>query len=100
MLRGAERIASLFRARWVLMGHTHRPVVAKVAPASSYVNLGSWGQDDPPEERGAAHVSTCTYFVIQHREGDYVGELLHWDLKSGPTASQYAGERTPTTTSH
>ena len=84
MQRGAEEIAKLFTARWVLMGHTHRPVVTKVGPAASYVNLGCWGQDDPPDERIASHKSPCTYFVIRQQDGEYVGELLRWDPSSGP----------------
>ncbi len=79
MQHGAAHIAPLFHARWVVMGHTHAPVFTEVAQGASYVNLGSWGQDDPPDERTEGHKSSCTFLVIQHHEGDYRAELLRWD---------------------
>jgi len=94
MQRGAERIAAIFRARWVVMGHTHRPTVTEVAPGASYVNLGCWGQDDPPDERMASHASPCTFFVIRRHGSEYVGELLSWDRERGPLATKHAVETT------
>ncbi len=78
MEHGASQIARLFRARWVVMGHTHAPVFTEVGEGASYVNLGSWGQDDPPDERTARHTSSCTYLVLRHEASDYRAELLHW----------------------
>lgn len=92
MQRGAAQIAALFRARWVIMGHTHRPVVTQVAHGASYVNLGCWGQDDPPDERSAAHASPCTFFVLRRKDAGYVGELLRWDPERGPVATEHAAE--------
>jgi hypothetical protein len=92
MQRGAERIASLFRARWVVMGHTHRPTVTQVAPGASYVNLGSWGQDDPPDERSEAHKSSCTYMLIRRTASGYQGELLRWDMERGPCSTAFGPE--------
>ncbi len=80
MRRGAERIAALFQARWVVMGHTHEPVCTPVSATASYVNLGSWGQDDPPDEQASGHESSRTFMVI--REGE--GALLRWDDARGP----------------
>jgi hypothetical protein len=94
MQRGAERISAMFRARWVVMGHTHRPVVTQVTSSASYVNLGCWGQDDPPDERIASHASPCTFFVIRRKAGEYVGELLRWELGQGPVATQHPSETT------
>lgn len=79
MQEGAAHIASLFRARWVVMGHTHAPLLEPLANGSTYVNLGSWGQDDPPDERTQGHESSRTYLVIRYEAGDYRAELLHWD---------------------
>jgi hypothetical protein len=90
MQLGAERIAALFRARWVCMGHTHQPVVTQVGADAHYVNLGCWGQDDPPDERTAGHQSPCTFFVIQQRDGEYVGEFMRWDAERGPVPAQSA----------
>ncbi|MET0343848.1 MAG: metallophosphoesterase [Polyangiales bacterium] len=95
MQRGAEAIGALFETRWVLMGHTHRPLVASAGERTSYVNLGCWGQDDPPDERLAQHASPCTYFVIR-REGDaFVGALLRWDTEAGPQPTAHLPESTP-----
>ncbi|HEX5661580.1 MAG TPA: hypothetical protein VFX59_30530 [Polyangiales bacterium] len=80
MRSGAERIAALFHARWVIMGHTHDPMLVPVSPDSSYVNLGSWGQDDPPDEQTGTHESSRTFMVI--REGE--GALMRWDDTAGP----------------
>jgi hypothetical protein len=92
MQRGAERIAGLFKARWVVMGHTHEPLISQVGPDSRYVNLGSWGTDDPPEEQLAVHASSCTFLELRARDGDYQAALLHWDLERGPVATSYESE--------
>jgi UDP-2,3-diacylglucosamine pyrophosphatase LpxH len=84
MHQGAVRIAELFRARWVVMGHTHEPLISKVAEGSEYVNLGSWGTDDPPDEQTGAHTSSCTYLVIRKVGGEHTAELLRWDVERGP----------------
>jgi UDP-2,3-diacylglucosamine pyrophosphatase LpxH len=84
MRRGAERIAALFQARWVIMGHTHEPVFTPVSPQASYVNLGSWGQDDPPDEQTGSHQSSRTFMVIARGAADYEGTLMHWDDERGP----------------
>lgn len=91
MKRGAEQIAAMFRARWVVMGHTHKPLVEPLTSGSSYVNLGSWGQDDPPEEQSASHASSCTFLLIRRERGAYAAEFLRWDSTRGPVAD----ERTP-----
>ncbi|MET0284064.1 MAG: hypothetical protein ABW352_06330, partial [Polyangiales bacterium] len=80
MRRGAERIASMFQARWVIMGHTHEPVNTPVSPSARYVNLGSWGQDDPPDEQNGTHESSRTFMVISEGEG----ALMRWDDTAGP----------------
>lgn len=93
MRLGAERIAAMFEARWVVMGHTHEPVMTKLPSDARYVNLGSWGQDDPPEEQSAAHKSSTTFLVLRGHTGTYTGELLHWDDVRGPVP--FETEREP-----
>jgi hypothetical protein len=84
MRDNASNIASMFDARWVIMGHTHQAQLTPVRDCT-YVNLGYWGEDDVPEERVKdAPRSPCTYLVIRHQEGDYRAELLSW--KAEPTA--------------
>jgi hypothetical protein len=83
MRRGAGHIAALFAARWVVMGHTHEPVIEPLSPAASYVNLGSWGEDDPPDERKDKELRSAvgTFLVLRHIEGEYRAEFLRWDAK-------------------
>lgn len=87
MVRGADVIARMFDARWVIMGHTHQPGIFGLSDGRRYVNLGYWGEDDVPEDRVHRPRSPCTYFVIRHVDGDYQGELLSW--KMAPTPVSY-----------
>ncbi|MFT3924909.1 MAG: metallophosphoesterase [Myxococcales bacterium] len=85
MRRSAAKIAALFGTRYVVMGHTHEPVFDEVAPDVRYVNLGSWGEDDPPEERGAHDVpSPCSFMQLRYQHGDYQCQFLRWDSRRGP----------------
>ncbi len=95
MQDGAAPIARLFGARWVVMGHTHEPVLTEVADGTSYVNLGSWGQDDPPDERTGLHESSCTFLVLRHRDGDYHAEFLRWHtgVDTAPRAIPYGSPK-------
>jgi UDP-2,3-diacylglucosamine pyrophosphatase LpxH len=94
MRRGAAHIAALFAARWVVMGHTHEPVLEPLSPASSYVNLGSWGEDDPPDERKEQQrTNTGTFLVLRHVEGEYRAEFLRWEPSAQPVPVQPADDR-------
>ena len=84
MQQGAERIAELFQVCWVVMGHTHQPVCTDVAPGSRYVNPGSRGTDDPPDERTGTHPSSCTFLLIRRMDGDYTASFMRWDERTGP----------------
>jgi UDP-2,3-diacylglucosamine pyrophosphatase LpxH len=82
MREKSARIAELFGARWVVMGHTHEAQLAPLGEGKSYVNLGYWGEDDVPEERHAdAPGSPCTYLVLRHVDGDFRAELLSWNAE-------------------
>jgi hypothetical protein len=83
MRHGAERIAKLFDVRWVVMGHTHDPVMEQMPTGATYVNLGSWGQDDTPDERSLAHACTQTFLTLRRLGDDYRAELLRWDAVKG-----------------
>jgi UDP-2,3-diacylglucosamine pyrophosphatase LpxH len=84
MQKSAARIAALFSARWVVMGHTHQPVLTAVSESASYVNLGSWGEDDPPDERTHPQVSPGTFLLVRKGGDDFHAELLRWDVERGP----------------
>jgi hypothetical protein len=86
MLQSAAQIAKLFSARWVVMGHTHEPTIQAVSESASYVNLGSWGEDDPPDERTAQPARLGTFLVLRKRADDFFAELMRWDERLGPLA--------------
>jgi hypothetical protein len=84
MLHNAAHIAQLFSARWVVMGHTHQPTMQAVSASANYVNLGSWGEDDPPDERTAHGNALGTFLVLRKRADDFFAELMRWDERLGP----------------
>jgi hypothetical protein len=84
MLHNAAQIAELFSARWVVMGHTHQPIMQAVSASASYVNLGSWGEDDPPDERVGRASPLGTFLVLRKRSGEFLAELMRWDQQHGP----------------
>ena len=78
----ATRVARLFPAAFVVMGHTHLPEVrASGTTESTYVNLGAWAEDDT----GGVSSATRTHFVV-HAEDDgrATAELRVWDAETGP----------------
>jgi UDP-2,3-diacylglucosamine pyrophosphatase LpxH len=79
----APQLAALFPAAFVVMGHTHTPVHAP-AGQSTYINLGSWAEEEADEE--TAHVARAarTHLVIRFREGKPEAELLQWESGFGP----------------
>jgi UDP-2,3-diacylglucosamine pyrophosphatase LpxH len=79
--QGAVRLAELMPARYVVMGHTHRPMMEALTPATTYVNLGNWTGDLLDEQGPAA---PCTHLVIRQGEaGQLEAQLFGWDGKSG-----------------
>ena len=92
MLQSAAQIAQLFSARWVVMGHTHEPTIQAVSSTANYVNLGSWGEDDPPDERTVPRNPLGTFLVVRKHADDFLAELMHWDERRGPSV---IGQKTP-----
>ncbi len=87
MVGSAPRIAQLFDARWVVMGHTHEPMdqaLTEEDGAPRYVNLGHWGEDDLPEERQADATTSCTYLHVRIDGERYRADLMRWDNQLGP----------------
>lgn len=86
MLENAAHIAQLFSARFVVMGHTHEATMQAVSGSARYVNLGSWGEDDPPDERsGRARTQPLgTFLVLRKRADDFLADLMRWDDERGP----------------
>ena len=80
----APQLARLFPAAFVVMGHTHVPVHLPVGQSSTYINLGSWAEDE--EDADAAHGvrAARTHLVIHVHEGQPEAELLTWEAGLGP----------------
>jgi UDP-2,3-diacylglucosamine pyrophosphatase LpxH len=82
---GAMRVARLFPAAFVVMGHTHLPEVSTRAGSdSTYVNLGAWADADG--EGGEPSVTASrTHLVVHFRDdGRSEAELRIWDAEIGP----------------
>jgi UDP-2,3-diacylglucosamine pyrophosphatase LpxH len=77
---GAARVASLFPAAFVVMGHTHLPEVHD-AGEHTYVNLGAWAEEDAPDGGTRASASR-THLVLEDKDGRPVASLLTWDGSS------------------
>jgi UDP-2,3-diacylglucosamine pyrophosphatase LpxH len=80
---GARRVAELLPARFVVMGHTHAPVMEAIAQGVTYVNLGGWAVDDLDIEHAAA--ASCTHLVIRQKDGVPHAELRRWCSENGPS---------------
>ncbi len=77
---GAAKLAELMPARYVVMGHTHKPLMEALSPATTYVNLGNWTVDSVVEQ-----AAPCTHLVIRHGEhGQPEARLCGWDGQTGP----------------
>jgi UDP-2,3-diacylglucosamine pyrophosphatase LpxH len=71
----AGRLARLFPAAFVVMGHTHTPARVRVADgAATYVNVGSWHE----AEAAGAHRAARTHLVIHPADSGATGEFLAW----------------------
>jgi UDP-2,3-diacylglucosamine pyrophosphatase LpxH len=79
---GAARVASLFPAAFVVMGHTHLPEV-HTSGAHTYVNLGAWAEEDSPDGSPPHSPASRTHLVLEDRDGATVASLLTWDV-TGP----------------
>lgn len=84
--QGARRIARLFDARWIVMGHTHAPVSEEVEAGTHYVNLGSWGEDDPPDERKVDHAALRSFLLVEQHGARASASFLRWTDQDGPVA--------------
>jgi UDP-2,3-diacylglucosamine pyrophosphatase LpxH len=76
----AARIAKLFRAPYIVMGHTHVPTKVSAGEAT-YINVGSWSEEDDP---GSSYRAARTHAVIHENEGKPEGHLYEWHPEDGP----------------
>jgi hypothetical protein len=79
----ANRVARLFPAAFVVMGHTHLPEMrAAESGEAVYVNLGAWAEGD---EGGGEGGASRTHLVVHAADdGRSTAELRVWDSVAGP----------------
>jgi hypothetical protein len=81
MLERAAHLATLFPAVFVVMGHTHTPArVALNEGASTYINVGSWAEEEVEAERPGrkVHRAARTHLVIRPTDQGPTAEFLAW----------------------
>jgi hypothetical protein len=80
MRAAARRIAEILPTRYVVMGHTHEPILMTVSEGATYVNLGNWGSDSPDEDDAV----TRTHLVMRWFGDELRTEFLRWVPDCGP----------------
>jgi predicted phosphodiesterase len=73
------RVAKLFPAAIVVMGHTHLPEM-RTNQRTTYVNLGAWAEEDAPDgdTRVPMLPATRTHLVLLRAEDGVMAELRTW----------------------
>jgi hypothetical protein len=79
LLERAGRLAKLFPAPIVVMGHTHTPVELKIAEgASTYINVGSWAEEEEDSPAESLYRAPRTHLVIHPAPEGATAEFLKW----------------------
>lgn len=84
----ARKIAALFRAPFIVMGHTHVPAHQRLGEHSTYINVGSWTEDDGGE-------AACAHLVIEVEGTRPRARLLRWDRALGPILFEARAQLAP-----
>jgi UDP-2,3-diacylglucosamine pyrophosphatase LpxH len=82
MVQSAARLANLFPAAFIVMGHTHAPArVAINGGEATYFNVGSWAEEEGDDGKPADenYRAARTHLVIHRTDGRPVAEFLEWD---------------------
>ena len=81
----AGRLATLFPAAFVVMGHTHVPAKIPLAEGqSTYINVGSWAEEEDQADVSGGYKAARTHLVIHTAESGPVAEFLTWESEIGP----------------
>jgi UDP-2,3-diacylglucosamine pyrophosphatase LpxH len=92
-MRSSE-LARLFAVPFVVMGHTHVPMHRAAGGDSTYVNVGSWAEEEPEGDDPSTHYRAArTHLVITPSPSGPVASLLTWDPREGPRSYAPAHER-------
>ena len=91
MRERAGKLAKLFPAAFVVMGHTHVPeripvTASATATATTYINLGSWAEEEETDREvwKLAFRAARTHLVIRPLAEGAEAEFLTWDPDTGP----------------
>jgi len=71
--QSARRVAELLPARFIVMGHTHEPVMEPIGENTTYINLGNWTGDNLDDN---APKAPCSHLVIRNIEGQLKAEFV------------------------
>jgi hypothetical protein len=89
----AAKLASLFPAAFVVMGHTHIPTASPAGDAT-YINVGGWAEEEDADHPGGAPRAPRTHLVIHVGSDGPKAQLLAWNgaeaLPFDPSASTWA----------
>jgi UDP-2,3-diacylglucosamine pyrophosphatase LpxH len=99
----AARLARLFPAAFVVMGHTHVPMRVPIGEQTTYINVGSWAEEEAEEDNGAKRTeeeakavgegagvreetyrAARTHLVITRGDAGPIAEFLAWESDRGP----------------
>jgi UDP-2,3-diacylglucosamine pyrophosphatase LpxH len=87
----ARRVAKLLPARFIVMGHTHEPVMEPIDENTTYINLGNWTGDNLDDN---APKAPCSHLVIRHVEGQLKAEFVSiWPKAPVGEKSDYSRNR-------
>jgi UDP-2,3-diacylglucosamine pyrophosphatase LpxH len=85
LVERAAKLSRLFPAAFVVMGHTHVPMRVPVGDQTTYINVGSWAEEEGEDGRvSALQRAARTHLVISRDESGPVAEFLAWEPESGP----------------
>ncbi len=81
----AVDLAALFPSSFIVMGHTHIPMT-RAAGASTYVNLGSWAEEEPEpgDDLTKVYRAARTHLVVHAKPGRNEAHLCEWRTGEGP----------------
>jgi len=75
----AGRVARLFPAAVVVMGHTHLPEVRSTGVQATYFNLGGWAEQEASDGHAPTLRATRTHLVLTREVAGPSARLLTWD---------------------